>query len=396
MKRFNDTKDGIGSYTLANGQTRYRVVYRVGRKVQSKAGFRTKGEAKAWQRHTLVALDKGEHIENRKTRALFGDYADRWLQRAKNDPGIRLNTWNAYEYQYRVHIKPTFGEVEFRHLDTEAVRTWHTKMKGTARHGDDTHGHLSASTCAKVYRLFRRLCEEAVEDGYLRHNPCRIKKAATEPKYVQAYEEPPSPTQVRALALAVPERYRAMVLLAGFGGLRWGELSGLQRRHVDLTGGTVRVEQQVVYVNSDMMVGPPKSDAGVRTVYVPAEVVNALTLHLAKFVENKPGSWVFTGDRGAWLRHSNFRRRVWLPATEATELVGVRFHDLRHAAATLAAMTGASTKDLMARMGHASQAAAIRYQHATQAQQKAIATKLDALLTEGENVVPIRRAKGAS
>jgi integrase len=396
MNRFNDTKDGIGSYTLANGQTRYRVVYRVGRKVQSKAGFRTKSEAKAWQRHTLVALDKGEHIENRKTRARFGEYADRWLQRAKDDPSIRITTWNAYESQYRVHVKPTFGDVEFRHLDTEAVRTWHTKMKGKARHGDATHGHLSASTCAKVYRLFRRLCEEAVEDGYLRHNPCRIKKAATEPKYAQAYDEPPSAAQVRALALAVPPRYRAMVLLAGFGGLRWGELAGLQRRHVNLADGTVRVEQQVIYANGDMMVGPPKTEAGVRTVWVPAEALSALTHHLANFVEPKPGSWVFTGDRGAWLRHSNFRRRVWLPATEATDLVGVRFHDLRHAAATLAASTGASTKDLMARMGHASQAAAIRYQHATQAQQKAIASRLDALLAEGTNVVPLRRQEEAS
>jgi integrase len=393
MTTFNETKHGIGSYTLANGDLRYRVVYRVGRKVMTKAGFRSKGEAKAWQRHTLVALDKGEHIETSKARALFGDYAERWLERASDDPGIRLNTWNAYEYQYRVHVRPTFGEMEFRHLDTEAVRTWHTRMKATKKHGKKEQPSLSASTCAKVYRLFRRICEEAVEDGYLRHNPCRIKKAATEPKYVQAYEEPSDPAQVRALAAAVPERYRAMVLLAGFGGLRWGELCGLQRRHIDVKNATVRVEQQVVYVNGAMSIGPPKTEAGLRTVWVPMEVTAALTKHLNAFVESPASAHVFTGERGAWLRASNFRRRVWIPATETVGCPGVRFHDLRHAAATLAAMTGASTKDLMARMGHASQAAAIRYQHATKAQQKAIATRLDALLTEGENVVPIRQPK---
>jgi len=59
---------------------------------------------------------------------------------------------------------------------------------------------------------------------------------------------------------------------------------------------------------------------------------------------------------------------------------GLRFHDLRHAAATLAAITGTSTKNLMARMGHAGQAAALRYQHATQDQQQEIAARLDALL----------------
>lgn len=399
--QFDETKDGIGSYTLADGTKRYRVVFRVGRKVQSKAGFRTKGAAKAWLRHTLVNVDKGEHIVASKARALFGDYAERWLETAKDNPAIRQNTWDAYEYQYRVHIKPTFGEMEFRHMDTEAVRTWHTKLKATPKHvakkaEKDAEAKpkalLSASTVSKVYRLFRRLCAEAVEDGYLRHNPCRIKKAGVEPNYVHAYEEPSSPAQVRALAAAVPERYRAMVVLAGFGGLRWGELCGLQRRHINLTDGSVRVEQQVVYANGAMSIGPPKTEAGVRTVYVPGEAVSALRVHMSAFTGGKPTAHVFTGDRGAWLRASNFRRRQWIPATEAVGCPGVRFHDLRHAAATLAATTGASTKDLMARMGQASQAAAIRYQHATKAQQQAIATRLDALLTEGDNVVPIRRA----
>ncbi len=130
-------------------------------------------------------------------------------------------------------------------------------------------------------------------------------------------------------------------------------------------------------------------------MWVPGEVVTALTAHLNAFVGSSGTAYLFTGTRGAWLRANNFRRRIWIPATETVGCPGVRFHDLRHAAGTLAATTGASTKDLMARMGHASQAAAIRYQHATQAQQQAIATRLDALLTEGENVVPIKRAEGA-
>lgn len=390
MAQFNTTKDGIGTYTLLNGDTRYRVVYRVGRKVRSKGGFTTKGAAQAWQRHTLVALDKGEHIDTKKARATFGDYADRWLERIAEDPAVRANTWTSYDGQYRMHIKPTFGETEFRDLDTEAVRTWHAKLKATTKHNGKKP--LSASTCAKTYRLLHRICKEAVEDGYLRTNPCVLKKAATEPNYVQAYEEPPSAVQVRALADAVPARYRALVLLAGFGGLRWGECAGLERRHVNLTDGTVRVEQQLVAVNGQHSIGPPKTEAGRRTVYVPSEVVAALRVHLDTYTEPASTGLVFTGDRGAHLRASNFRRRTWIPATKKVGCPGVRFHDLRHAAATLAAMTGASTKDLMARMGHASQAAAIRYQHATQAQQESIAERLDVLLG-ADNVVPLRRAQ---
>lgn len=389
-ERFNKTKDGIGSYKLANGATRYRVVYRVGRKVRSKGGFSTKSAARTWQRHTLVALDKGEHIDTKKARATFGDYADRWLNRIAGDPSIRANTWHSYEMNYRMHIEPTFGETEFRDLDTEAVRTWHMKLKVTKKHGGDKL--LSASTVAKIYKLMRRMCIEGVDDGYLRTNPCQIKKASADGNFTHAYEEPPTPAQVRALAEAVPARYRAMVLLAGFGGLRWGELAGLERRHVNLTDGTVRVEQQLVAVNGQHSIGPPKTEAGRRTVYVPSEVVAALRVHLDTYTERASTGIVFTGDRGAHLRASNFRRRTWIPATKKVGCPGVRFHDLRHAAATLAAMTGASTKDLMARMGHASQAAAIRYQHATQAQQESIAERLDVLLGAG-NVVPLRRAQ---
>src|SRR5207237_5062796 len=59
----------------------------------------------------------------------------------------------------------------------------------------------------------------------------------------------------------------------------------------------------------------------------------------------------------------NFRRRVWEPATTEVGMTGFRFHDLRHTAATLAAASGTSLKALMARIGHASAAAALRYQH---------------------------------
>ncbi len=63
------------------------------------------------------------------------------------------------------------------------------------------------------------------------------------------------------------------------------------------------------------------------------------------------------------MRRSNFRRRVWAPAKQAIGLPEVRFHDLRHTAATLAATSGASLKALMGRIGHSSVAAALRYQH---------------------------------
>ena len=95
-------------------------------------------------------------------------------------------------------------------------------------------------------------------------------------------------------------------------------------------------------------------------------------------------AYVFTSPEGTPLERSNFRYRVWLPATMAAGLPGLRFHDLRHTAGTLAARTGATTKELMARLGHASPRASLIYQHAAEDRDRRIADGLDQMaIAEG-------------
>jgi integrase len=86
----------------------------------------------------------------------------------------------------------------------------------------------------------------------------------------------------------------------------------------------------------------------------------ALAEHLGVYAEAGPDGLVFPTERGGPIRRSNFTRRVWIPATRTAGVEGLRFHDLRHTAATLAIAAGASTRELMARMGHSSSAAALR------------------------------------
>ena len=124
----------------------------------------------------------------------------------------------------------------------------------------------------------------------------------------------------------------------------------------------------------------PKSAAGTRRVMLPAVVTEELRRHVDDYVDSTPDAFVFTGPGGVPLERSNFRGRVWVPATRAVGLEGLRFHDLRHAAGTLAAHTGATTKELMARLGHGSPRAAMIYQHATEDRDRRIAEKLDAMV----------------
>jgi integrase len=99
---------------------------------------------------------------------------------------------------------------------------------------------------------------------------------------------------------------------------------------------------------------------------------------------------VFPAPEGGYLRRSDFRRRWWVPAMRAAGVKGLRFHDLRHSAATLALAAGANTRELMERMGHASPAVALRYQHVMAGRDQAIAAALDELVEAAANVRPSR------
>jgi integrase len=100
-----------------------------------------------------------------------------------------------------------------------------------------------------------------------------------------------------------------------------------------------------------MVLGPPKSRAGRRTVALPAPVVAVLREHLATFGGEGPDGLVFPGQRGGVLRRSNFNRATnWREAVAAVGEPSLHLHDLRHTGNTLAAATGASLRDLMARI----------------------------------------------
>jgi integrase len=167
------------------------------------------------------------------------------------------------------------------------------------------------------------------------------------------------------------------MLLVTFASLRWGEAIALRRCDIDLDARTVSIRRQYVELSGQLVIGPPKSRAGVRVVGIPRSVVAPLREHLAAYVGVDSAALVFTGPRGGVLRRGNFRRGSgWAAAVAKLGVPGLHFHDLRHTGNMLAA-PGASLADLKARMGHPSARAAMIYQHATAAADQAIADALD-------------------
>ena len=192
------------------------------------------------------------------------------------------------------------------------------------------------------------------------------------------------------------------MLFAAFTGLRWGEIVALRVSDLDLDLGTVRVARKFAELQDGRRVsGRPKSSASVRTVALPTVLVQVVREHLAEF----PGSvdeLIFLGPLGAPLRRNNFHRSVdWSNLVVKAGLpAGFHFHDLRHTGNNLTAASGASTRELMRRMGHGSMRAAVIYQHATSQRYREIAAALDVRIGReaGEGVArewPDRRSRAA-
>lgn len=282
-------------------------------------------------------------------------YGTEWIKSRLTSKGspLRQRTRELYEDLLRLHIAPELGSLDLSEVTPELVRTWTRTLRRP--------GGPGACTAAKAYRLLHVMFRTAVDEGLVVANPCRVRGAGVEPSTNRVG---PSVAQVRQLADAIGPRLRLAVLLAGFVGLRKGEVLGLQRRDIDLDGQTVTVERQRQACRGGVQAGNPKSEAGCRVLPLPAPLVPEVEVHLGEYVAAGDDSPVFAGVRSGRALYPSVLNKQWRAARTKVGLDHVHFHDLRHTAGTEAAATGAPLKDLMYWMGHATVDASMRYQHA--------------------------------
>ena len=336
--------------------------------------FPTEAEAREYRLKVETDERKGLSTDYSGAEQLFEVYVRAWID-SRLVKGRPLAPRTRYEYEglLRRNILPAFGSCRLRAIATSDVREWLASVVDGA--GNDQ--------AAKSYRLLRAVLNTAVADELLVRNPCKIRGAGQ----WEAPERPFVPTEiVLQLADAIVSidktehktgstRLRALLLLAGFAGLRPGELFALRRNDIDVLHQSVAVDENAPEVGGRRTVGPPKSEAGKRQVAIPAPIMTDIASHLDRFVAPDPDAWVFTGPRGAPVGESylsvHFRKAV---AVVPGAPPGLRVYDLRHHAATLTAQVpGVTTKELMARIGHSSPRAALIYQHATAERDRRVA-----------------------
>jgi integrase len=341
-------------YTDRNGRTQAR-------------SFDTRRKAAEHLAEAQSDLSRGRWQDPTQARRKLADYGQEWLDSRVD---LKPTTRQQYAGTLRRHVLPHLGGYALEELTSARVRSWYAALARST----------SPTPTRQAYALLRTILNSAVDDEILLRNPCRIRGAG-----VAHSAERPIATlaQVDALAEAVYPRYRALVLMAAWTGARWGELIALTRDRLDLTTGQMRIDRQYVLLKAEqdqparVVLQSPKTAAGRRTVHVPPHLLPTIAAHLLEHVP--PGcDLVFPNDKGEPLHRGSFTT-VWHRARERAGLPGFHFHDLRHTGNTLAATTGASTRELMARMGHASMRAAVLYQHATSERDQQLAEALSAL-----------------
>lgn len=142
------------------------------------------------------------------------------------------------------------------------------------------------------------------------------------------------PAEIHRLAEAMDERFRGLVVLGAFGGLRIGEMLGLHAAQLDLLHGRVNVVETLVEVSGRLHFGPPKTRAGRRSVPLPRVAADALAEPLRR-CPTGPTDLVFRAPEGGPVRLASWRRRYWKPAVEGAGVAPLRPHDLRHTAVAL-------------------------------------------------------------
>ncbi|WP_138759090.1 tyrosine-type recombinase/integrase [Modestobacter altitudinis] len=362
------TRTAFGSLTqLKSGNWRARCTGPDGKR--RSATFPTKSAARAW-----LAIQQADVVRKTwrapeaGTRSV-GSYADEYL--ARND--LRESTRGLYTSLWKHHLAEHWELVPVGDVTPAKVRAWHAQAVKTT----------GPTALAQSYRLLRSLLGVAVADEVIAANPCKLRNAST-PKTARPSRSLTT-REVQAIAGHLAQdvrtkRYAVLVLVLAFSGLRFGEATALRRSDVLDDCTRLLVERSVRYVGGRWAVGEPKTEAGRRSVALPPSVAAVLADHLEQYVPDSPDALVFSTASGGYLARSNWGQ-TFRRAAETCGLPPVRPHELRHTGATWAAQTGATTAELMRRLGHASPAAAMRYQHAVDHRDDEIARALDAVLT---------------
>jgi integrase len=291
---------------------------------ERKKSFTRKVEAQRWLDQLQADLHQGRYIDPSAGKALVAVWAQRWCDGLVH---LKPSTLERYRGIVNTHILPVWCNWQIGRINPSDVNGWLSTLVADG---------LRPGSVRQTHRVLSLILDAAVQDGRIGRNPARgarlPRQVRTEPMYL-------TPEQVGALAEAAG-LYELTILTLAFTGLRFGELAALKVRRFDPVRRRLNVLESVTEVGSQLVWTTPKTHQA-RSVPVPAQIA----LAIEDSCQGKlPDDLIFTSPLGKTLRLNNWRKNVFDPACKTAALMGLRPHDLRHPAASLAIQAGANVK----------------------------------------------------
>jgi integrase len=309
---------------------------------------------------------EGTYLDPKLGRIPFREWVDQWWATTMH---LRPSSRSRNEGILRNQLVPRFGDRPLISIRPTDVRAFVSELAAEG---------FAPGSVRKVYNVLRAILKAAEESGLIGRSPC---VAISLPPPDHREMRFLNPEEILRLANEAPVRFQALIVLAAYGGLRFGELAGLRADRIDFLRSRLTVSDAIVEVGGKLHHGPTKTGPN-RVVTLPRSVIEAVAAHLSTFPPG-PNALVFTDPDGGPVRRSNFRHRVFLPAVRDAGLRPLRFHDLRHTAAALAIKAGAHPKAIAERLGHASITTTLNtYGHLFPALDEELAGRLDDMARE--------------
>ena len=337
---------------------RWRARYRDESGKEHARHFARKIEAQQWLDQVTASVVRGDYVDPRAGRVTLRSYAEGWKAVQVSSEGTKRIVDNAL----RLHLLPALGHVPIASVRTSAVQGFVRDLEAKG---------LSAGSVRNIYDVAAQVFAAAVNDRVIAQSPCRKIRL---PKGDGEEVVPPTVDEVAAVAEAIGDRWRALVVLLAGSGLRIGEARGLGVADVDFLRRTVRVERQRL---QNGVLAPLKSKSSRRTVPVGQVVIDELAAHLAKYPTDDA---LFVDELGAPLPYWRWKRLLASATTDTG--VEVTAHGFRHFAASALIAGGASVKQVQAFLGHASAVITLRtYAHLWPGDEDRTRNVLDAALS---------------
>ncbi|OBJ24258.1 tyrosine-type recombinase/integrase [Mycobacterium colombiense] len=367
------TKRSFGSVRkLKSGWYQARYTAPDGRVITAPKTFAAKIHAETWLGDRLREIDAGiwnpAAATSRREKVTFETYAKEWLaSRQVAGRPIKARTRAHYDGILARELLPALGSRYLETVTPADVRRWYA-------------GCLVAKPTMRAhsYDLLRTIFASAITDELIDANPCRIRGAGSVKR--AHVVRPADVTEIETITAKMPERLRLAVTCASWLAMRLGETLELRRGDVDLDAGVVRIRRGLVRVRGQLIVDTPKTLAGVRDVAIPPHLIERFRDHLVTHTGTGKDALVFPSSADP-KRHMQ-SKALYVCYRKARAAAGrddLRWHDLRHSGAVLAATAGATLAELMARLGHSTPAAAMRYQHAADGRDHVVAESMSKL-----------------